>query len=55
MYIFFKMNKKLLTDLQMIKIAQLSRLLNVRKSVSRRNGILYLTMNSVKNREAFRN
>lgn len=48
MYIFFKMNKKLLTDLQMIKIAQLSRLLNVRKSVSRRNGILYLTMNSVK-------
>lgn len=36
---FFKMNKKLLTDLQMIKIAQLSRLLNVRKSVSRRNGI----------------
>lgn len=33
------MNKKLLTDLQMIKIAQLSRILNVRKSVSRRNGI----------------
>lgn len=38
---FFQNEQKLLTDLQMIKIAQLSRLLNVRKSVSRRNGISY--------------
>lgn len=38
---FFQNEQKLLTNLQMIKIAQLSRLLNVRKSVSRRNGISY--------------